>query len=298
MKQKLRSGYTLWYKILGTVTNAPRFESVQRWFNSIANPTLEHRVLYGAAKRKLEIHKKTYESRKALQEQEQLEQAAQNEQDIVQKVDNELFVHHDSAYQDPVYKLLELNEQPIENNVKQIMPAPPPPRIKKKKLSHRISAAEKRKSMEVGFEPIHERLQEKNNRKRGPRKRKNTSSSCEDDNGIKKKKNKSTDDNTIMPLNLKTNVVEEAHASSALPGPATFHARNRKDAMAQLISSIPCKDREAAMDDKTRLRDALRKFTKPVRPDSEGGWRMKGLKTSLYNYQVWFNSPTDGIYCY
>ncbi|KAL2003529.1 hypothetical protein VTN02DRAFT_3514 [Thermoascus thermophilus] len=54
----------------------------------------------------------------------------------------------------------------------------------------------------------------------------------------------------------------------------------------ELISSIPAADQDEAESDKNAVTQALRKFTNRVRSDCKGGWKVKGLKTSLYHHQL------------
>ncbi|KAL4784180.1 SNF2 family N-terminal domain-containing protein [Aspergillus varians] len=266
------------------------FESVQKWFNALKSPTMADNVCYAAAKRKLDIRNSRSESRNVLQEEEQAgqpEQIGQVEyQEGVQKVDNELFVP-----QDPVLLLLE--ELPVENNIqpvrRNIQPEiPAQARMPvKKRCFPRISAEEKRKSMEVGFEPIRERLQTKNKRRKVVNMLKDNNTNGASMTGYKRgqKKNNERGDSNVL-LSLKANVIKEAHTSSALPRPTSFTASNRKNAMAELVASIPTKDRDEAKENVNLITNAMKKFTRSVITDNQGGWRIKGLKTKMYHYQV------------
>ncbi|KAL4967891.1 SNF2 family N-terminal domain-containing protein [Aspergillus stella-maris] len=88
------------------------------------------------------------------------------------------------------------------------------------------------------------------------------------------------------PWNLSTNVIEEAHASFEVPALEGFTATKRKEAMNQMILSIPSADQEGAKNDAILLLNSLRKFNNRVQSDGDGCWKIKGLKTGIYNYQV------------
>ncbi|KAL4917009.1 SNF2 family N-terminal domain-containing protein [Aspergillus aurantiobrunneus] len=273
------------------------YEAVEKWFNGLDEPTMAETVRYASAKRRLEIIMKRSEKRKQLNDQEQQEQQEQDSLRQAEKSDNELFVSQDPV-QEPAQlsvedRVLMLQAQPVQQTVQQdIQPEEPAPvqvplqAVVKKKRPNRISVAEYRKSMEVGFEPIRERLEGKNKRNNGAEKPRNANSSkgAGAGNKAEEKKRKEGGDGSML-LTLSTNVIKEAHGSSALPAPASFTANRRQDVMTQLIVSIRSQDREKVKD-ATLIKNALKSFTNKVMSSGDGGWRMKGLKTKMYNYQL------------
>lgn len=84
---------------------------------------------------------------------------------------------------------------------------------------------------------------------------------------------------------FQTDIIADAHANSSIPV-HNFTKKNKDQALAELIASIPIADRKEAIPDKRLVRDATKKFTRTARSDGKGGWKIKGMKTSLYSYQV------------
>ncbi|RDW70861.1 putative SNF2 family helicase [Aspergillus mulundensis] len=310
------------------------FEAVEKWFQGLPTPTLAHKVDYATAKTKWEIQRKISKQRKQLQDLEDEEQrnaqALQDRQDAqaqVPEADNEIFVQQEQSVEQRVLllkdQLVKNNDQGINPDPQQTMipiptaaPLPMIPVIKRRRVN-RLSAAEYRKSMEVGFETILEKL-------RGGRKRKARADAVNPANpgrkagpAAKKRKTKGKAAAPPAPMNWSSNVIEEAHASASMPALTGITATKRQDVLAEIIASIPTRDQEVAKADAELLNDALKKFTHRLRKakggddevnDNDCKWTMKGLKEGLYNYQVIGcgfmrdreNSPIEpkgGLYC-
>jgi len=63
--------------------------------------------------------------------------------------------------------------------------------------------------------------------------------------------------------------------------------KKRKEFLASLIADIPLKDQKQANSDRIDLDNAAKiLWLRNVHPDGKGGWKMKGMKSSLYHYQV------------
>jgi hypothetical protein len=83
-----------------------------------------------------------------------------------------------------------------------------------------------------------------------------------------------------------SDIIGDAQTNSAMGPIPGFTAGNKEKALTELIASIPAAGREEAVPDRQVVIDATRKFTRRVRSDKRGGWRLSGLKTSLYHHQV------------
>ena len=68
----------------------------------------------------------------------------------------------------------------------------------------------------------------------------------------------------------------------------TFSARNQRDALAEMIASIPIKDLQEAKDDRNSLIRDLKDFDGKgtVRSDGHSMWKVKGMASSLKSYQI------------
>ena len=68
----------------------------------------------------------------------------------------------------------------------------------------------------------------------------------------------------------------------------TFRSRVKADALKELIASVPIGDQKKAKGDMNLLMTATKEFDGrgAVKADGSGHWKVKGMKTSLKNYQV------------
>ncbi|KAI9375763.1 SNF2 family N-terminal domain-containing protein [Aspergillus egyptiacus] len=272
------------------------FESVESWFGNILNPTMAEKVRYAAAKRKLEIRKKRSENQRHLEEQDYHNE---NEE---QEPDNDLFVplDADTGFVAP-------GKQPTQKCAHSESPALTQA-PKKRKQQNRISAAEMRKSIQVGFEPIREKFQKKKKPGESPSMFMDTDIADEATSKQRGRRKKGKYSGPDVLTRLHPNVVQDIHESSELPSLGGFTARDKRTAIEELVASIPSSDQAEIKDEKKLLDQAPRKFNNSVRSDGSGGWKMKGLTTSMYNYQLigcgWMrdreNSPDEpkgGLLC-
>lgn len=85
-----------------------------------------------------------------------------------------------------------------------------------------------------------------------------------------------------------TNAFSDAVGSEESRNPPTFTERNKDKVLKELIASVPQEHRDIAKVDSAHLLQATRDFTGhgSCYADQNGGWIIKGMKTSLKNYQV------------
>ncbi|EXJ75184.1 uncharacterized protein A1O5_01880 [Cladophialophora psammophila CBS 110553] len=86
----------------------------------------------------------------------------------------------------------------------------------------------------------------------------------------------------------RTNIVEAAQANALRPNVPTFTSGNKAKALKELIASIPSAERATASSDRAAVLAATKKFNGKgaVRSDNRGGWRLRGMESSLYNHQL------------
>ncbi|KAJ0413382.1 SNF2 family N-terminal domain-containing protein [Aspergillus carlsbadensis] len=258
-------------------------ESTEEWYKRLENPTPADEVRYAKAKRRLEIRNKRSESRRHLQEKEKEAEEEAEAQAKAEESDDGIFVSHNKEPE-----ALASTEPSGGNDAEPVaIPAGP---SKKRKTQNKITAEEKRRSMAVGFEPIRRKakgkIQEGGGRV-GKRKAAFAKGKKDAEPSRKRgKKEKTRDDEPDVLLNLRANVIQEAHDSARLEAPETFTAGTRDQAVLQMIAAIPAADQDEARSDGQKLKEALRKFNHRVLSDKQGGWKMKGVKTSMFNYQV------------
>lgn len=247
---------------------------------------MAHRVEYLVAKSKFEIWKKKAQCRRYLDEKD-LGEKIEDVRQFLEKQNAELFVSQEETVEQNVMQVLGAYLQPQSSQSTAQPEGPVLTRAPvKRKRPNRISAAEKRKSMEVGFEPILEKLQGKNRRKdKSPTSRAEEGEKSEPKPQRKRTK-RGKKSEQAAPLNLSSNVIQEAHISSAMPALKGITGKKRQDVMAQIIASIPAENQEEAEDDGRMINKATKKFSHRLMGDDLGNWKMKGMETSIYNYQV------------
>lgn len=108
--------------------------------------------------------------------------------------------------------------------------------------------------------------------------------------GVKKRKKGALEMTNIASI-FCNNIEAAARANKDKQGPQGFSSRVKKDALAELIASIPegqHDQRKAANQDKKMLEEASKQFVGrgSVKSDGKGGWLLRGMKTALYNYQL------------
>ncbi|KAI5207477.1 hypothetical protein E4T39_01861 [Aureobasidium subglaciale] len=126
-------------------------------------------------------------------------------------------------------------------------------------------------------------------------KRKRPAKSAEEevkDSRSKKKKKKKTPKAPMKRKNGEVNldrsdIVKDAETAANLPEEPTFEASNvRKDALDSLKEDAP--KGSSAVKDAIRLNNAIKSFTgqQTVKPASNGQWAVKGMQTTLKNWQT------------
>lgn len=168
------------------------------------------------------------------------------------------------------------------------IPVKPQP---KKRRQNRISAEEKRKSKELGLAVVLARQKKREMSKRAPRKRKDRGF----DNGIagpsKRPKRGPLGTKKYLESLLSSGVAEDAHVNASLDAIPASIDKNKMKALKRLVATIPSVDQKEAKSDKKKILEATRKFTCSPRSDGKLGWNIKGMKTSLYHYQVRVHMP-------
>ena len=93
-------------------------------------------------------------------------------------------------------------------------------------------------------------------------------------------------------LNMQTlfnnDIVSAAQANVGKAAQPGFTSTNKKAALAELIASIPESERTTHNADKNALDKATKSFVghAAMKADGNNGWRLRGMATSLYHYQL------------
>ncbi|GMG26018.1 unnamed protein product [Aspergillus oryzae] len=223
------------------MTDCFRFDVIKSWFKGLVNPTMEDAVKYKAAKLQEKARETRVSNREALQLQDD-----EYDEFVGDEENPGLFVTPEPAQESSSHvQLPEQNESKLAAE-----PTEEPKKTTRKKRQNKISAEEKRRSMQFGLDVVLGKPE------------------------------------FDLESLLASNIIEDAHVNSALPAAPGFTERNKEKALLQLIAEIPTKEQEQAKDDKRKILEATKKFNNSARSDCKGGWKVKGMKTSLYNYQV------------
>jgi hypothetical protein len=232
------------------------FEEVKKWFESLKHPTMEQTIRYEAAKRDEESRLKRVRTR------EQLPQ---------EPVDDQLFCPQDDATttsgKRPHGQTETINEDNVTSATGPTTSNPSAP--KRRRLQATVTAKDDRRSMEIGLNAM---------LGKGPKSGRKS--------GGSRRRQKSRANEINLDTLFGSDIIADAHASSLLGPIPGFTEANKEKALTQLIASIPSADRQEALSDKQVVIQATRKFTRRVKSDKRGGWRLPGLKTSLYHHQV------------
>ena len=80
--------------------------------------------------------------------------------------------------------------------------------------------------------------------------------------------------------------ITDAQANEGLPDQPGFKSKVRKDALKELIASIPDDQRNLYGADRAALHRACQSFSKAMKADGADGWRLTGMRSSLRHYQL------------
>jgi hypothetical protein len=131
----------------------------------------------------------------------------------------------------------------------------------------------------------------KNKAPKDPKSRNSKSEDKQKANGVPKPKKGRRRKGPEM-LNMQTlfnnDIVSAAQANVGKAAQPGFTSTNKKAALAELIASIPESERTTHNADKNALDKATRSFTghAAMKADGNNGWRLRGMATSLYHYQL------------
>jgi len=86
---------------------------------------------------------------------------------------------------------------------------------------------------------------------------------------------------------MNSNIYEDSNANLDKPGLPQVTDKKKADFLTSLIANIPLEDWNQANDDRIDIVRASRILAKyKVVPDGKGDWAFKGMKSSLYHYQL------------
>ena len=177
--------------------------------------------------------------------------------------------------------------------------APAPKRVKPNR-ANKIPLSALQESMSVGFDAGNASSKKKSAKKERKRKDsskkkvsggKVTKSRGKKDSGkAPKKKGRPRKGPEISNFGslLNHDLIAEAQANQAKPDAPEFTSTNRKNALAELIASMPADQQKLYGADRTALDKACRAFSsvQSIKAKGKDGWLLKGMRSHLRNYQL------------
>ncbi|KAH0834326.1 DNA repair helicase rad5,16 [Fonsecaea pedrosoi] len=174
------------------------------------------------------------------------------------------------------------------------LPGPPPKEGPAPKTRNRLSKKELQDAISAGIDAGFgegrkpKRKAAASTEDRQPRKKRGTNQN----GGVPKSYKKRSQPRRPNLSNLQslgqTNIVGAAQANASRPDMPTFTSSNKATALKELIASIPSAERGSANSDRAAVLEATKKFKGrgAVRSDNHGGWKLRGMESSLYNHQL------------
>ncbi|KAK4939054.1 hypothetical protein LTR10_020628 [Elasticomyces elasticus] len=175
-------------------------------------------------------------------------------------------------------------------------PALPEKQTKKRagpKPKNRINAQELREAMSAGIDAGYasgrkgKRKAPATNEDDQPRKRRQTKAGAAKPGPKGPRGKKAPNLSNIRSLGS-TNVIGAAQANESRPDMPTFTSKDKAKALKELIASIPSAEQGSHDGERKAILEATKKFSGrgSVRSDGRGGWKLKGMESSLYHHQL------------
>ncbi|PLB49011.1 hypothetical protein P170DRAFT_407934 [Aspergillus steynii IBT 23096] len=94
--------------------------------------------------------------------------------------------------------------------------------------------------------------------------------------------------NETLESLLSTNFVDDANTSAALGAIPSLptNTGDKDKALAELVGALPHAEQRKARSDKRQCVLASRKFSPSAKVHGKNGWKVQGMKTTLYHYQL------------
>ena len=215
-----------------------------------------------------------------------------------------------SDYDEETIASLKRDHDAMTNN--EPPPSDNPRKTRRKRQSNKVSAKERRESIQVGFEPALARNRKAGSRNKSelttnipkgskasnPTKSKATGRKNATSRGSKLagKGNGPRKGLSIEKL-LHSDIIGDAQANSSKPAIPSFSSKDKKKALNELVGFIPNANSSEVKSDKAAIHRAIKKFDPPPGADGKGGWKLPGMKTSLFHHQVRYHAMPQRSSC-
>ncbi|PYH97546.1 hypothetical protein BO71DRAFT_447895 [Aspergillus ellipticus CBS 707.79] len=157
---------------------------------------------------------------------------------------------------------------------------------RRKNKTNKVSSNETRRSMDFGLRVLLGHETKKGLSKKSRKRKLGASGGAEYQGPGDKSKGDQMSAKEYIEFLLSSTVISDAHNSASLQEIPLLKGYDKQKALTELVASIPAEGLETARSDKKKVLEATRMFSRRVRSDGKLGWKLKGLKTSLFHFQL------------
>jgi hypothetical protein len=241
------------------------------WFLRLKNPSHDDKARFDLAKQQEAARMSQIEEQRLLDEDLQFEKEMK-ELDHLLDIDSEM----------------EFQEVPTDDEHQERAPKKPSSKPKPKQATKaQISKKELNRASDIGLRHLlakHEEQQSQNSSDK-----KGIKSILQRTTKKSPKKTTRVSNDDIEGL-FYHDIVASANANASMAELPGSDKKDKSKALAEIIASLPVSDREEAKSDKKQCIEASRRF-KPAAKLVGKAWKIKGLETHLYHYQVSNRQP-------
>jgi hypothetical protein len=238
------------------------------WFLSLKNPSHDNKARFDLAKQQEAARMSQIEEQRLFDEDIQLE----NE---MKKLDHLLEIDSE----------LELQEVSTDEEVQERVPKRPSSKPKpkpKQATKAQMSKKELNRASDIGLRHLLDTLEEQQSKNSSAKK--GIKSLLQHTTKRSPKKTTRVSNNDIEGL-FYHDIVASANANASMKELPGSDKKDKEKALAEIIASLPVSDREEAKSDKKQCIEASKRF-KPAAKLVGKAWKIKGLETHLFHYQV------------
>jgi hypothetical protein len=241
------------------------------WFLRLKNPSHDDKARFDLAKLQEAARMSQIEEQRLLDEDLQFEKE-------MKELDHLLAIESEMEFQE-----VSTDDEPQERAPKKPSSKPKP----KQATKAQISKKELNRASDIGLRHLlakHEEQQSQNSSDK-----KGIKSILQRTTKKSPKKTTRVSNDDIEGL-FYHDIVASANANASMAELPGSDKKDKSKALAEIIASLPVSDREEAKSDKKQCIEASRRF-KPAAKLVGKAWKIKGLETHLYHYQVSNHQP-------
>jgi hypothetical protein len=248
------------------------------WFDGLMNPSQDDNARFDRAKQQEAIRMSEIEGRRLFEEDVQLEMGMK-EIDHLLGLDSEM----------------ETQEVPTDDEPQQRAPkkpnSKPKPKQAEKAEKAQMSKKEINRASDIGLRHLLDKHAEQQSQNSNAKKGLKGILQHTTEKAPKKTPKKTTRlSNFDIEGLFHHDIVASANVNASMAELPGSDKKDKSKALAEIIASLPISDQGEAKSDKKRCIEASKAFKPPAKL-VEKAWKIKGLETHLYHYQVSNHQP-------